>query len=711
MHWSGGCRYRVLCILGKTTFHTIYKLADTENGRSLAAKEYARKFTKFLDMQIHLRPALLHDNIARYLGYHAFEDHHYILEEYAPYGTLGNFLGLTNVLSETVAKRLGRQTLGALSYLHGKGIIHRNIAPTAILIASVDPFIIKVSDLDLMAMGNDEEELRTFCGTLLYCAPEVYPQYEQFLAKYNLKRPWTASGNARTNIPSRHGISFTVDIWSFAVVLWHSLCATHPFRVRADKTGSGMLEGILETELRSDPLKEYETSDTACDLVFMMLNIYPSLRPTAKMCLQHPWFSEDAKSSTDVIRYGLQTGLAAEISGSGTGMPTGMQKKRKHDQEAYVDGDGQLDVISDRLSNAESISSRALVGIRLSEALIQTTDSSKRKDVIRPTSTAFGNRRQIGEGEHLDYKSREELPYVHVKHLGMGSYGTVDMVKDLTNGRYFARKILRKRYNEDFDSVRIQFLNEIRILASLSARRHIIRIFASYSFDMELALILEPIADSGSLAQFLYDISCDKERRPNCEDRKFLQRSFGCLASTLAFVHQKQVRHKDVSPGNILVHEKNVILSDFGIAIDCTMLSRTTTTGIPGPANHRYSAPEVLAGNGARNRKSDVFSLGSVFVDIVSILDPGCIPMDKTGSFYSQKAYSICSVMADQVTDELNPLSLPKVVLKAISLMLRVDMSQRPTAEDIVLLLSQNHCLFCTDCAQDIPVTRRNISS
>jgi len=34
----------------------------------------------------------------------------------------------------------------------------------------------------------------------------------------------------------------------------------------------------------------------------------------------------------------------------------------------------------------------------------------------------------------------------------------------------------------------------------------------------------------------------------------------------------------------------------------------------------KYSAPDVLVANGARNRKSDVFSLGCVFVDIISTL-------------------------------------------------------------------------------------------
>lgn len=359
-----------------------------------------------------------------------------------------------------------------------------------------------------------------------------------------------------------------------------------------------------------------------------------------------------------------------------------------------------LTPVSVMMNSATSIS-RSFQSAYISTTLPQAEANQNTGEVAYHVLAAVDLPRQVREGEHLDAKSLDELPYNHIKHLGMGGYGTVDMVKDVTSGRYFARKILRKRYDEDFASVKVQFLNEIRILRSFSLRRHVIRAFASYDFNTELALILEPIAECGSLAQFLSAIKSD-EARPNDEDRTVLRQSFGCLTSTLAFIHQKQVRHKDVSPANILVHQNKMILSDFGIAMDCSMAS-TTTRGGYGAGNRRFSAPEVVAWNGARNRKSDIFSLGCVLVEIALVLQPDCIPLEGRSSVYSDRAESLSSRMAElAAVSSDTPPGVPRLAFEAMSRMLRPDASQRASAQEIFHLLCQDSSLFCKDCVDDL---------
>ena len=109
--------------------------------------------------------------------------------EYVPHGDLLSFINSETVMPEFLSQITARQVCSALEYLHKRKITHRDIKPDNILIASHEPFVVKLSDFGLSKIvANEETFLRTFCGTLLYCAPEVYPGYDRFLAGKRGKR-------------------------------------------------------------------------------------------------------------------------------------------------------------------------------------------------------------------------------------------------------------------------------------------------------------------------------------------------------------------------------------------------------------------------------------------------------------------------------------------------------------------------------------------
>ncbi|KAF1912214.1 kinase-like domain-containing protein [Ampelomyces quisqualis] len=298
MKWDGGAHYNILDILGKGAFATVHKLATKMDGRLLAAKELEKRrfmknglLDKKIDNEMKIMQSLRHPNIVEFVEYYDHGDYLYIIMEYVRHGDLQGFLNQGGPMQEPLVKTMAQQTLSALNYLHRSKITHRDIKPDNILIADLDPFTVKLSDFGLSkAVPHDETFLKTFCGTLLYCAPEVFPDYGTGTSK-GTKR--------RRGARQYHSYSSSVDIWSFGGVLWYALCGEPPFKGIADATGEAMYNNITATPLDPSPLKRLGVSNECIDLLTRMLQVDPAERPTDRECLAHPWLKEGVVLPTD----------------------------------------------------------------------------------------------------------------------------------------------------------------------------------------------------------------------------------------------------------------------------------------------------------------------------------------------------------------------------------------------------------------------------
>ncbi|CAO2652118.1 Nn.00g004010.m01.CDS01 [Neocucurbitaria sp. VM-36] len=301
----------------------------------------------------------------------------------------------------------------------------------------------------------------------------------------------------------------------------------------------------------------------------------------------------------------------------------------------------------------------------------------------------------IEEGKDYFLDDNEELPYRLVKNLGHGHSATVEEVVDQWTGSVFARKVFR--INGSKSERRRIFSNEIKIIRRLARHHHIVRVFATYISRRETGLILSPVASQGDLESFLQDF---RDGRCTESGMYTLISAFGCLASGLLFMHTQHVRHKDIKPRNILIHQNSVIYTDFGYSLDHSTATGSTTTGRPHTLTRKYCAPEVQEWE-PRNAKSDIFSLGCVFFEIFATL--GFCDLPETPVPYHERIGEVKELLQGgigPVNHDYKPIST------LTCQMMDASPEHRPSANNIARELWKHYRgHFCPQCKQSLPAT------
>lgn len=189
--------------------------------------------------------------------------------------------------------------------------------------------------------------------------------------------------------------------------------------------------------------------------------------------------------------------------------------------------------------------------------------------------------------------------------LGMGAYALVDTVKIGDN--LYARKSIggvRQQHTREVIQA------ELKIIHALD-HPHIVRVLLTYEERQQFSIIMHPLAEN-DLETYLASKVCETER-----ELSLIWKWMACLVNTLAYIHSKGIRHKDIKPRNVLVKRDKIYFTDFGSAHMFNEGGESTTTGRPSGHTRTFCAPEVI-NEESRNRSSDVFSLGCVLAEMVA---------------------------------------------------------------------------------------------
>jgi len=193
------------------------------------------------------------------------------------------------------------------------------------------------------------------------------------------------------------------------------------------------------------------------------------------------------------------------------------------------------------------------------------------------------------------------------RELGQGGMATVYLAHDVRHHRRVAIKVLRPELAAVIGAER--FLREIEIAAQLS-HPHILPLYDSGQVDGLLYYVM-PHIEGESLRRRL-----DREKQlPIPEAVRLAQQ----VASALDYAHRQGILHRDIKPDNVLVHEGEALVADFGIALAVSAAGgeRLTETGLS-LGTPFYMSPEQATGDRELDARSDMYSLGCVLYEMLA---------------------------------------------------------------------------------------------
>ena len=267
---------------------------DLVTGEKRAVKIVERtnnaKELEFLQREMNVLLCVSHPYIVRTYDIFDERDKIYLVMEFVGGGDFFEYMAKRVQLKEMEAKHVMWQIMRGIEYLHDNNIVHRDIKPENVLVASLTPLHLQLTDFGFAnfvdSSKKNETYMKSMVGTGCYMAPEVI---------------------------DLRGHGKPVDIFAAGVVMFRVLSGMLPFR---GLTIHECYRMAMDSKMDFYTKEWRGISKGARDLCAKMMCAQPEGRPTTKECLAHAWFAEDEQFAEDIEE--VENAIMGGMKGEGT---------------------------------------------------------------------------------------------------------------------------------------------------------------------------------------------------------------------------------------------------------------------------------------------------------------------------------------------------------------------------------------------------------
>jgi len=271
-------------VLGKGSYGKVREALDTTNLERVAIKIVKKQLLRKLPggveessikQEITIMKNLNHQHVVKMLESFFFEEKGklYIVLEYVGGGTLQDLLdrASNSRLPLKQAQSFFRDLVLALHYIHGEGVVHRDIKPGNLMITLEG--ILKVSDFGVA------ERLSAFDDSSYCSKTQGSPAFQP---------PEIASGAERFS-----GVKG--DVWAAGISLFYIVTGQYPF---AGNTVYTLFENIARAEYVIPPALQRDHPQLAL-LITGMLEPDKNKRLTVSDIINHQWLQGTVHNDND----------------------------------------------------------------------------------------------------------------------------------------------------------------------------------------------------------------------------------------------------------------------------------------------------------------------------------------------------------------------------------------------------------------------------